>query len=535
MHLKCIIYFVLFLCLFIVADCSIMNESILNYDNSSPEVTVNSGTKKMTIDTVPEDADIYINNKYTGTGQVILEDMLPGVYKIEIEKNGYKKINTWINYNGEDEIFLFTLERIVGKISIITDPEDATVILGGKEIQQGETTVPVGTYILDISCFGYENLQNEVIISENETTYIDEHLLKASFRIDNFHISRAVLNPDNPGLMGQVEISFYVFSYGTGKLNITDSEGKEIFFRNFGRFTSWEQSLIWKGNSSNGTTLPDGQYTVNLELTSEETGELSKYSENIQIDRNLLVNFRNGFSGNSGLLFTAVPGVLPKRNMQLSTIFTGHFEKKNTFLVYNAPMNLHFRFGLGRNLELNFNAGLILKDSTELPYLFSSSLRFHYLKLKNSRINFNSAVTGKIAFLNKTGDDIFTNFTGLSFGNPFELKTGPFSFILNPEFTISFWDITHNNSYNNDPGFYLWFYCRTGILLDFGFISTGLSFAARTNAVSRDFGFDLPLHSAFEINYLIPGTKLYLSLYTIAEIEDGLSIFGGGGLGYLSN
>ena len=198
-------------------------------------------------------------------------------------------------------------------------------------------------------------------------------------------------------------------------------------------------------------------------------------------------------------------------------------------------MCLLFRYGPGRNLEINVNAGIVLKDSTELPYFLSSSIRFHYLKL-NKRISFNSAVTGKIAFHNRTGNDVFTNFTGISIGNPIELKTGPVSFIINPEITFSMWDVTYDSGFNDNPDFYMWLYTRAGILADFGFISTGLSFAARTKTFSNGFVFSLPLHSAFELNYLIPGTKLYLNISVIAEIggNNDFYIFGGGGLGYIN-
>lgn len=526
--------FILIFCCSVFFNCSTINETSIDNNTSTPDISINSDSNILTIDTVPGSADVYINNRFAGESPVVLEDMLPGVYKVEIEKQGYKKVNSWITYNGEEEQFTFNLERIVGKISITTQPEETIIVLGGKEIKSGETTVPVGTYILDISCFGYEKSIYEVTILEDQVTRIKEELIKAYFRIDNFNLSRSVLNPDNPGLLGQVEISFQVFSFGTGKISIEDSDGKEVFKKELGRFTAWDQNITWSGKSDEGLPLPDGEYSVNLYLTDEDTGKPFTDSKYIEIDRDLQLNFLSGLSGNSGLQFTAIPRVLPKRNMQLSASFFGYFKKIDNFLVYNAPLNLLFRFGLGKNLELNFNTGIILKNSTELPYLFSTSIRFNYLKLKN-KINFNSGLTGKITFINKTGDDIFTNYTGISVGNPLELKAGPFSFIINPEISISMWDITHDNTYNDDPGFYLWFYARTGILLDFGFIATGLSFAARTKAVSSDFGFDLPLHTALEINYLIPTTKLYLSATVIAEFGDDFYILGGGGLGYINN
>ncbi len=527
----------LFFCCIILINCSILNDSALQNTNSEdgPTLSIISDLNNLTIEAVPENADIYVNNRYEGVSPVLLEDMLPGVYKIEIEEDGYKKINTWITYNGAEETFFFELEPIIGRISIFTEPAESEIILGGREIEQGITIVPVGTYLLNINYFGYEKTEYQITINEDETTQIEENLIKSSFRIEDFNLSKSVLNPDNPGLLGQIDISFRVFSFGTGRISITDNSGIEVFSKEFDRFTTWEQLIEWSGESDSGSKVPDGEYSVNMHLIDEETSQLQNFSEPVQIDRDLKVNFRTGWSGNSGLIFTAVPRVLPKNNMQLSTYFMGHFDRINNFLIYNAPMCLFFRYGFGKNFELNVNAGIILKDITEIPYLFSSSLRFHYLKL-NNRISFNSAVTGKITFQNKTGEDIYTNFTGISIGNPLELKAGPVSIIINPEITFSMWDVTYDSSFNNDPGFYVWLYTRAGILVDFGFISTGLSFAARTKAISRDFGFSLPLHTAFELNYMIPGTKLYLSISAIAEIggANNFYIFGGGGLGYIN-
>ncbi|MBC7194849.1 MAG: PEGA domain-containing protein, partial [Caldisericia bacterium] len=90
----------------------------------------NKGT--LTVDSYPKEAEVYLNEEYFGVTP-LSKSLNIGKYKIEVKKGGYKIYSKEIEIKrGKETIVIANLERMVGGLSIKTDPEGANVYIDGK-------------------------------------------------------------------------------------------------------------------------------------------------------------------------------------------------------------------------------------------------------------------------------------------------------------------------------------------------------------------------------------------------------------------
>ena len=83
-------------------------------------VTESTDKVKLVIETIPNDASIYINGDYKGTGKVTVR-VPSGATAVTVSKNGYQTIERTLNIN-EDKEYTFTLS----KTNIYETPEENT-------------------------------------------------------------------------------------------------------------------------------------------------------------------------------------------------------------------------------------------------------------------------------------------------------------------------------------------------------------------------------------------------------------------------
>jgi hypothetical protein len=151
----------------------------------------NKGT--ITVDSYPSQAEVYINGEHIGTTP-LSKSLKIGKYIVEVKKEGYKVYSKEIEIKiGKETIVIANLERMVGGLSIKTEPDGANVYIDGKNYG----TTPIEIYDIEIGKHevlitkeGYKSLIKEVEIKD-EVIEISEVLVKG--------VSKAYINSNPKG------------------------------------------------------------------------------------------------------------------------------------------------------------------------------------------------------------------------------------------------------------------------------------------------------------------------------------------------
>jgi len=151
----------------------------------------NKGT--LTVDSYPSQAEVYINGEHIGTTP-LSKSLKIGKYIVEVKKEGYKVYSKEIEIKiGKETIVIANLERMVGGLSIKTEPDGANVYIDGKNYG----TTPIEIYDIEIGKHevlitkeGYKSIIKEVEIKD-EVIEISEVLVKG--------VSKAYINSNPKG------------------------------------------------------------------------------------------------------------------------------------------------------------------------------------------------------------------------------------------------------------------------------------------------------------------------------------------------
>ena len=485
------------------------------------------------IQTTPDGAKIYIDNVYYGTTPLLITDLESGDYKIELKKSGYYEHEDWFHYNEDQYVFYeIYLKEITGFLNIKVKPEHANITLGGRQITSKVTEIPVGYYNLNIELFGYLEHSEKVTIYEEETTSLEITLEVAPFEIRDLKVNRNIFNPGNPGLLGRIDLSFYVTSFGSADTIIYNEHYEEVFKLSLSDFNTWNQIFSWNGRNIDNEVLPDGNYEIKIQAKGKKDDAIVDLSTSVTIDSSINIAYRSVWNGTSGLIYAATPDTLPGSSFQISMLMLIHIEETENETVMFAPTSFSMRAGLNRIMEIVLSASPVFSDLDYTPFSAGASLKIHLLKT-NGSLCFNSGLYTKATYFSGTGADNFTNYTGLSLGIPLQFSYRFLSLLINPEAVISYNRIPIPANYDQEPevGFFSWGYGRIGLLLDFGTIIAGLSTAVRTTPLSEGINIQYPLNSACEIHFMIPETTLYITLTAASEFASTSNYFIMGGFG----
>ena len=77
-----------------------------------PESVEESDKNEIVIRTDVPEVEIYINNTYQGKSDLNIIDLVPGSYILDLKKEGYKSVNTFITVNRNRKyIYFITMEN----------------------------------------------------------------------------------------------------------------------------------------------------------------------------------------------------------------------------------------------------------------------------------------------------------------------------------------------------------------------------------------------------------------------------------------
>jgi hypothetical protein len=491
--------------------------------------------------TDPDNAEVWIDGAFRGLSPYIAEDLPQGWHKITLRKTGYYETSGWADFESDYMLYQASLVQMIGYLQISVTPQNSVISVSGQELSSGLSTLAVGDYSLRVRSFGYSDYEESITIQEKSVTTISVNLQPAEFSITSLSVPKPGINPDNPGLLGVLDVNLFVTGPGTGELRIRNEGSVEVFSRTLPEFTTWDQSFSWNVRDSAGNALPDGTYTLAVKAQGDGSETQIERETAIRVDRTLKIAPRSLWSGSAGLLYAPVAEVLPAGDYQLSFLGAGIAAGA----AFQAPVQLGARVGLGESLEVDASAGLII-SSVATPFTASVSAKYNFLSphgsygtssavLAKLTLQYNPLVTGGGVLMT----DTFANFTGLSVEVPFQLTLGAMNLMLSAGATGSLWYPYRVNADGSPLQSAVgWLYLRGGAFLETGSLMLGISASTRTEPLPGGIAFlssPIPFQLGAEAHWLIPGTRLLVTAMMAGEYEDSDNYYfmGGGGLGFL--
>ena len=148
--------------------------------NTTIQVHLKSIMATLMVTTETKGATIKINGQAKGTGNVSGQ-YAPGIYQIEIGKDGYRPYTQTIELAQRDNraINIPALTPIYGALNISYKPIGATVFIDGKDVGTAPIVLRellVGKHEVSINKDGYSPLKVNVEINEGQTAQLDGSL-----------------------------------------------------------------------------------------------------------------------------------------------------------------------------------------------------------------------------------------------------------------------------------------------------------------------------------------------------------------------
>ncbi len=420
---------------------------------------------------------VYINGKYEGTTDLVLKNLKPGRYIIELEKKGFEPDRfEIIAKKGMYQEYRVKLFEILGRIYVHDLPSNSYVIIDNSSKSSAVNDVPPGYHNVEVRKFGYNSYYEKVYVYAYRISHIYPEFTEATFSLYGLKSSKEIINPNYKNSFGSVDFSFQVTKDGTATMEIENQQGEIVWKKDWYSFSTWTQSVNWVPESS----LPDGQYFV----TVKSGNFLEKIS--IILDRNYTYNLSSISNYGSGI--GNLPSVFGSNmNLCVPYFYFGGFLNKNAnnnFMNYQVGIFLDF----AKHFELNFSFGLGTNNlSLEKPKKIATSFKiydynsisemtkFCYGGLIHYGVTFNMnnlpfgiangnglGFAGIFGFdfskiyLGFSSDYIFASYDGINFNLPSTWKnTFAFSWRTNNYVNFNFWaginsSFCINDDYLND-------------------------------------------------------------------------------------
>ncbi len=482
----------------------------------------------LAIRTSPHGADVFIDGRMIGTSP-LRRELATGRYHIVVEKDGYRPAELFVSHvRDQYQEVRLELEEILGRVFIDVVPPDATVRTGFRSITPGrETELRIGVYPLAVSAFGYETHRESIVVMEGRTTAISVVLEEAPFRVDSFTARVDHFSPTDPGLLGSASFRIAVSGPGDGEYRVVDSTGRVVSDLVPIRFTERSTTVRWNGRDTDGSPLPDGEYTI---VFTGENGVHEKHL--VSIDRTITRRARTVFGGAAGTLFSPLPASLPRGMVQPSVIALGHAGA----LGYMIPVVGSLRVGVADREEVVVSGGAIVRgpsgpagDSIVFASVSWSMPAFHTAFAASSAIV-------KASYVDSREVDPISNTTGVSGAFPVAASIGPLSIVATPELVIGAGDLGGAGGAFGQSGFFrMTAYARAAAVLDLGPLSFALSGALRNRVLPSGIVVEWPVNAGAELHVTFPNLLLAFSSAGALRWDptSGWYIFSGGGIAVL--
>jgi len=225
----------------------------------------------LNINSYPQGADLYLNGVYKGKTPIVINNVSPGRYQVQLRLSGYKDYVSFVDvYAGQVSTYNFTLVPLPATLNIFSNPSSADVYING--VYKGKTPLSLtdlssGTYNVKISLSGYEEY--------NETVYLA------------------------PGDLKQINVTLKPMNLGEVYID-SNPKGAKVFIDG-----------VYKGITPLNLTLIEGRYKLTLSLDGYvdlntdilvKRGEKSNYlftlTPIVTVNRYYINFTKGGYDGN---------------------------------------------------------------------------------------------------------------------------------------------------------------------------------------------------------------------------------------------
>lgn len=228
--------------------------NISNGGNTNLPIRLQSAMATLNINTGVADARIKINGKERSTTGKFSGQLAPGIYLVEIEKEGHKKYTESVELgkNGHKDLNIDKLEPVYGSINIDYKPIGATILIDGKDYGTTPTVVRdliVGKHNVTVSKDGYQSYSGSVSINEGTVARLEGTLAQKTSTTSSSTPTTTATVSTTSSSNGKIKV--------TGK--VTDWKGEEMI-----------GATVMQKGTTNGTACDiDGNFTLEVPPDSE--------------------------------------------------------------------------------------------------------------------------------------------------------------------------------------------------------------------------------------------------------------------------
>lgn len=379
-----------------------------------------------------QNASVFLNGIYQGRTPLTINNLVPGIYDLVLEKEGYTSQYFFLNvYRGQQLTYYIQLEKSIGWISIYDAPPQSSYYVDGELQYTMPLEVATGFHTITVKNFGYNDVSTSINIEPYSHTSLSVSMTKAQFNVSDIKTTRTRFNPTYSNAFGKAEFSFSVTAPGDGIFTVTDAYGNTVHSQHLD-FTTWSQYVSWDGLDSDGNVLPDGEYTATVTADG-----ITKHST-VYIDRRLAFVPCDFTPGGSGIGPIAGAFMLPEKTFFLAANVTPTFyTSDNPFAA--VPIAVSFGFTPLSWLEISARANI----HVAMPQIPTSiTIATKLIKTFSINMNTNFSVGALIRWGMFTGfRPAFTSSgidtgTGLSGGVTAAFSTNNFYAGISSEYTF---------------------------------------------------------------------------------------------------
>ncbi|MCX7787132.1 MAG: PEGA domain-containing protein [Spirochaetes bacterium] len=474
---------------------------------------------QLEIQSTPSDAWVYIEGNHSGYTPLLLKDLSPSLYVVQIQKSGYRPLSFLVTLKtGIRTRVQLELMPLYGTLSLEDLPPESQVYVAGTLVSGRNILLPVGTYRVVVRRFGYEDIVTQVHIHEGQLTKIPLSWKQVSFSVSRVTVIPQRINPEKRVVPAR--ISFVISAPAEITLLIQDGLERTVWEKRIAEPIAPIQQVEWDGRDQRGNPLPDGIYRLILQFKSTDAS--TELIREIILDRKVRNTLTTTYSGNSGLLFTPIVPILNPGSFRISSWILGQVGNSSQEA---SPALVHagISFPLDEGWELSSTLSSFM-DATDSPPDGMAGLGVQY-RWKETE-TFVLGITGRGAYMNRPREYGFSQLGGLSLGAIVEFRYGVMGFLLSPELTLSPYE-------RQNPGdlFNLYGSLRGGWYLDLGEVRIGISSILTAHLPAFD---PLPsYHTGIEVHWKRATLPFVFSLGTILirSAEGSLIVYTGGGMG----
>ncbi|MBN1523585.1 MAG: PEGA domain-containing protein [Spirochaetales bacterium] len=487
-------------------------------DEVKPAATEYDPEKKdyLVITSSPPDAQIFLDDRFAGTTPLELRIPDAGFYTLRCVKPGYKEVNETFYFLKNENSRHIILEKVTGTLEVITTLQEVQVIINNQIITEMPVLLPAGRYSARVVKFGYEPKTVQVTIRENEVTVVKADLDPTPCTITAISVSRTRVNPATKNTEGLLFVHFMVTGPGTGRIAVFDNQGKQVFAVPLNMFSLPHQVYGWDLKASDGSVCEDGDYRIVVSVSDTDSGKTSSADIYFTIDSSFFVSVRQSVQGVPGLLYGATPDILPPFSMQLDTnIFTEL--PVNTDL--QIPVMIGYTAGIFDNFEVHGSAGTSASTAEDINISTSVAAKYRWLDIGDA-LKMQAGVFSRLTLYSAANTMLSGNPTGFSIGAPLSFSLGDFSIVIDPEGIFSMTPFPCSADVSLSQGYYFGVFAKAGLYFDNRIIRTGVSGSMFFTQDNDQFLPVYPIHAAYEITFLFPGSGFFLTGNIISQFTE---------------